>query len=200
MGDPTSYHKSSPDGQFVFVMLVPLQFEQRLDPTTDQAAKSREIRSKWPKSGMYKNDGSRDPLWTVEGYYYSAWPASDGVHVVLWNPAWNPDTAVLTFVADGQVLHTYRGDDLIGPRGRMTGAGHNWGFMKSQTLDEESMTFRVETDDREVLWFDVQTGERITRVSQFPRWFVGLAAVGVTLLTIVGIRQVRRCRRRSASR
>ena len=200
MADPTSYYENSPDGRFVYVMLVPWEFEQRSDPTTSWAAKSREIRAKWPKSGLYKNDGSREPLWAVEGYYRSMWLASDGDHAVFWNPAWNPDTPVFTFVAGGHILRTYRGEDLIGPRGRLKGSWHNWGSMKSEQLNDESLMFRVETEDRDVFWFDMRTGERITRVRQLPWWLVVLAAVGVVILASLGVRHVRRWRGRKTSK
>ena len=36
----------------------------------------------YTQSGLYRNDGSRDPLWTFDWYAYNVDVAADGVHLV----------------------------------------------------------------------------------------------------------------------
>src|SRR6516162_11460738 len=60
------------NGKFLFVMLCPLALE------TEQG---KAIRAKYPESGLYKNDGSKEPFWTVDWYREKVTVASDGVHM-----------------------------------------------------------------------------------------------------------------------
>ena len=72
IGPPESYKKTSADGTYVFVMLAP-------DADRDSG---KELRETYKQSGLYKNDGSAKPLWTVDWYSRTAFVANDGVHVV----------------------------------------------------------------------------------------------------------------------
>ena len=40
------------------------------------------IRDVYSKTGLYRNDGSKEPLWTVDWYAYHVKVASDGIHLV----------------------------------------------------------------------------------------------------------------------
>src|SRR4051812_21320808 len=68
---PISHQTLSPDGRFVFVIIGPYSAEE--EPTHwigEYAAKVKAVRDKWTVSGMYRNDGSTTPLWTVDWYAY----------------------------------------------------------------------------------------------------------------------------------
>jgi hypothetical protein len=68
-----SYTRLSPDGAFVFVVLHGPRPGDPPDP----------VAAKYPASGLYRKD-STAPLWTFpDGYVRDAYPASDGVHVVV---------------------------------------------------------------------------------------------------------------------
>jgi hypothetical protein len=79
------YKEVSLNGQYVFVMLGILP-----TPADDPAwryeeprvRKDAEIRRVYPQSGLYRNDGSAAPLWTVDWYAFKVFVASDGVHLV----------------------------------------------------------------------------------------------------------------------
>ena len=43
------------------------------------------IRERYSKSGMYRNDGTREPLWTVDWWAVVTVPG-DGVHVIRQGP------------------------------------------------------------------------------------------------------------------
>ena len=69
--DVYPYTIKTSDGRYVFVMLAgsPANLDSR-DPL-----------AKYPASGLYRNDGSYTPLWTVDWSAYVILP-SDGVHLV----------------------------------------------------------------------------------------------------------------------
>ena len=77
---PVTYSTPSPDEQFLFVMLAPPSGDATQNPDNNEHAK--ELRKKYPQSGMYRNDGSTDPLWAVDWYDYEVFPANDGIHLV----------------------------------------------------------------------------------------------------------------------
>jgi len=96
----TSYKMVSADSKYVFVMLHGKQRE------SDQ----------YPQNGLYLNDGSKTPLWTVDWIAYVFLP-SDGVHLVR-SGGWahqedGYDAEAISFLAYGKVLKTYRVRDLI---------------------------------------------------------------------------------------
>src|SRR5688572_28942850 len=68
----SSYMRVSRNGAYVFVMLGKAGY------------RSSEV-SEWEgytQSGIYRNDSSKEPLWTVAWYAYNVDVASDGVHLV----------------------------------------------------------------------------------------------------------------------
>ena len=68
---PFSHRTFSPDRRFVFVIIGPYSAEEEPTHWAGQwAAKVKAIRDKWTASGMYRNDGSTTPLWTVDWYAY----------------------------------------------------------------------------------------------------------------------------------
>lgn len=66
-----------------------------------------QIRKTYPKSGLYKNDGSTLPVWTVEWFAQEVEPLSDGIHIVRCGPwASSPFTQAVTFFTIKSVGHT----------------------------------------------------------------------------------------------
>src|SRR4051794_40464122 len=66
---PTSYKKLTPDQKYVFVMLSPFAPDREAGRLIEPYASDvRTIRETYPNSGLYPNDGSTTPLWTVDWY------------------------------------------------------------------------------------------------------------------------------------
>jgi len=70
---------------------------------------------KYPQSGMYLNDGSNTPLWTVD-WKQRVFLPDDGKHVVRlgrlrYSSSYREE--VFAFIAEGNVLKTYQTRDLI---------------------------------------------------------------------------------------
>jgi len=78
---PSSFSTVSANGKYVFVMIAPVRSEEDgiyLRPEDRKDA--RTLRAKYHVSGLYRNDGSTTPLWTVNWYAYSVLVAFDGIH------------------------------------------------------------------------------------------------------------------------
>jgi hypothetical protein len=82
---PGTYKKVSEDEKFVFVMIPPVPLEAELKRYNEEHQKVvKAIRDVYTKTGLYKNDGSKEPLWTVDWYAFDVMIASDGVHLVRY--------------------------------------------------------------------------------------------------------------------
>lgn len=73
-----SWTKVSADGQFVLVMISPLSAEEEFQYTEDNVEEIKRIRAGYTKSGLYRNDGSASPIWTI--------PFQDVTHDVFVGP------------------------------------------------------------------------------------------------------------------
>src|SRR5688500_3455468 len=82
-GPPQTRKEVTADGKFVFVMLAPQTLEDELKSHGTEDAKNAvtAIRNVYKKSGLYKNDGSAEPLWTVD-WYAPVTVLSDGEHLI----------------------------------------------------------------------------------------------------------------------
>ena len=98
-GTGLPYTATTPDGKHIFRMLA-----------------SYEVGAPYPSSGMYLNDGSTVPLWTVDWNAFAFVP-SGGQYLVRkgnWAP-WSGTyrEEALTFFSNGQPLKTYTTAELI---------------------------------------------------------------------------------------
>jgi hypothetical protein len=159
-----SYSRTSPDKAFVFVVLHGPRPGEPPDP----------LAAKYPASGLYRNDGSTAPLWTFPGgYVRDAYPASDGVHVVVLlervitihpgpdtdGPPEPPDPAVLAVYANGVKVRTVRLGELLDHVrfGRERDPGwHPW--LASAAIDDAGRAFVVETVGGRRTVLDLETG------------------------------------------
>jgi hypothetical protein len=100
------YSLETADKKYIFVMLG------NIGPQGDLLRQS----GKYPLSGLYLNDGSRTPLWTVDWPGFVILPA-DGIHLVRRGPwprheeGYNDEA--LSFFAKGKLLKRYSVRDLV---------------------------------------------------------------------------------------
>jgi hypothetical protein len=107
-------------------MIAPIQRKSDGMEWPPEHQKGREIRAKYPTSGLYKNDGSTKASWTIDWYAYSVLLPSDGIHLIRRGP-WAKDgsTEALTLFASGR-------EDCGHPmfkKGNMTGVTEYHPFM-----------------------------------------------------------------------
>jgi hypothetical protein len=195
---PRSYKEVTPGGKYVFVMIAPgsveeeaVQWQWRNELT---AASIREIRRVYTRSGMYRNDGSAEPIWTVDWYAHGVHLAPDGVHLIRPGP-WaglrdhktpNLDCEAVSFFADGRLLRTYRVGELVDDPGRVAlTVSHYWWQQEGRVSGEFEYT--ITTNDGNRFVFDVRTGEitsarRMGLVSRWGWWVaVGVAGGAVAV-------------------
>ena len=190
---PFSHKTLSPDGQFVFVVLAPLTKEEEWDKWIgERGAEVRAIREKWTASGMYRNDGSITPLWTVDWYAYNVAVPSDGEHVVRFQtPGLQTFSGpTLGFYHRGELVRGYDLPELVGLPFLTS---DDW--LASRHVDDASQTITVETRLGDRYVFDVRTGEMVSRFRPLR------CAVVALVLGIVGLAYFiwRRRRRRLAT-
>jgi hypothetical protein len=100
------YTLETADKKYIFVML------RNVGPQDDLLRRS----GKYPQSGLYLNNGSRTPLWTVDWPGFVILPA-DGIHLVRRGP-WprqedGYNVEALSFFANGKLLKRYSVRDLV---------------------------------------------------------------------------------------
>ena len=202
---PFSYTKATEDGRFIFVMIAPTALEEELRLTREDLHQEvRDIRARYPRSGMYRQDNPREPLWTVD--WYSTFNlAPDGAHLVRYGPwAWlnkdrTPDLDVeaVSFFAEGKLLRTYSVGDLVDPRAAQSfpqSASHYRWLKSDRWLNDHEYSLETRDDQRYV--FDIRTGAILSHTRTRTDWhLVGWVALG-GVLALLAIFTLRRRSRR----
>ena len=172
---PISYSKMTSDGNFIFVMLI-----------SEQEASYRryvdELRTIYPESGLYPNDNSLIPLWTVKWHARSVEPLSDGIHLIRRGPwATSSDSEAIAFFSNGVLLKSYSVSDLVSFPWLMPRTASHFRWRLSEHLIEDKKQYEILTKHYEHYLFDVTTGEIISQF-RVPRLI--LACVASTLLAL----------------
>ena len=191
-GVPSTYKTESEDGQYVFVMLSPLDEEAELQIWNEEiGAEISGIRQLYSKSGLYLSDESSAPLWTVDWYADSVVPFSDGVHLVREGPwATSGRSEGVSFFASGELLKSYSVSDLVFASWAMPHSVSHFFWRKETTIDDEGLSYHVLTLHGERIHFDARTGD-IVRSFSPPLW-IFVALIGL----LIGVVIVRRSRAR----
>lgn len=163
-GPPDSYKELSADMKFVFVMLAP-DPKQESDPKTAQA-----IRRLYAKSGLYRNDGSNVPLWTVDWYRDHVHVAADGIHLVRqgdWPSRGKPGKRGpwvseedlkqegVSFFANGKLLRQYSIGELVDePKLLKISVSHFRWLQEAKMIDARNQ-FEITTLDGNRILFDL---------------------------------------------
>ena len=158
--EPCSYARTSPGGKYLLVVLAPFSVEAeaaRLRP--EDANKIRELRRKYPRAGLYCNDGGVEPLWTIDWYAFEGqlYLKDDGVHVIKCDTR-----SSLCFYAKGQAVRAYSLRDLMDdvPPTRNDGSGPP--LLAQHAALTGEFEFTVQTMDGNVFTFDIRTGDILT--------------------------------------
>jgi hypothetical protein len=204
---PLTRAVESANGKFVLVVLTPLRdrntrrevsdYDPQLDGELtsedlrtwgEDVAREKAIEAKYSQSGLYRNDGSTQPLWLIP--YLSAcrdiFVSNDGRHVVaakmMKSTCWDNESDFLVFYKSGKKIAGYDDGEVL-PCIWMRVILMHWlrvhlPYDESSSLDDEAGEFCIETNQGDVLAFDLATGKRRVRWSPWPIYF-GLPAVAV---------------------
>jgi hypothetical protein len=171
---PTTYKKLSTNAQYVFVMISPEPLEKEVKGwIKTKADEILAIRSTYTNSGLYKNDGSNKPLWTVNWYSFNVVVPADGVHLVSFGP-WptagksgfdNPVTksdlrqTALLFFANGKELRHYYIEELVDRPNLLPRSVSHYMWHKSSSVLGAQQEFELFTHDGNRILFDLKTGK-----------------------------------------
>lgn len=192
---PTSSKTVLPGDRFVFVMLAPSSVEAetgRMNP--EAVARVREIRRVYSRSGMYRNDGATEPLWTVDWYAHGVEIVPDGVHLVRRSrtttyrrDSRQPDLEqeAISFFANGQLLRTYHIGELVTNPNRLPRSDWGIGWSSEGSLDENRMEYTLTTMDGNRFTFDLRTGLIVSEARVPREWHWGWWAAGGAVLLAV---------------
>jgi hypothetical protein len=161
---PRSYSINTPDGKFVFVMIAPVSAEDDGSFTNpDGKAESQRVRAKYSVSGLYRNDGSTTPLWTVDWFAHFVLVASDGRHLIrrgYWTLSMSDEA--LTFFAEGRKINSVKVGDLFYTSHSLPKRMDQLLWHESTELDERKRRLILITTLRDRYEFDYTTGEMIS--------------------------------------
>ncbi|MGB0384139.1 MAG: hypothetical protein ACPGWR_04865 [Ardenticatenaceae bacterium] len=160
------YSKTVAEGKFIFVMLsIPD------DPSAygqGGAVQNPKIRNGYTQSGLYLNDGSTEPLWTVDWYAFEVNLSSDGEHLVKWGPwafSHNYHELALAFYRNGQEITRYHVDDLVADPSSLPHSASHYEWVRYSSFDDEPGTLFVNTYTNENYLFDIKSGDILERSS-----------------------------------
>jgi hypothetical protein len=176
---PRSYKEVAPGGKYVFVMIAPRTVEDDVRPWNEEtAAIIREIRRVYPRSGLYRNDESAEPLWTVDWYAHEAEVASDGVHLIRHGPwASSTDQEAISFFANGNLLRTYSIRELVDNPLMLERTVSHFFWQEEGRFDDARLEYALTTTDGNQFVFDVRTGGIVSESRPARRDFWGVAVV-----------------------
>jgi hypothetical protein len=195
---PRDYSVVTESGEFVFVMLA--REELSAYNQVGFIRRDEELRQKYSQSGLYRNDGSSTPLWTVDWYSFSVEISSDGRHLAKFGPwAGSGDYGELAiaFNEDAKEIASYRVDQLVTipfyPFLPHSKSHYEW--LKTSEFDDKQGTLDIETMSGERYTFNIATGMPSNNlILPWPKCLNFLALISLIWL---GFRAIRRHRARS---
>jgi hypothetical protein len=190
--DDESWRKTSDDGRYVLVMVSQHPVDEDFS-RKNREAEVRDIRRRYQQSGLYRNDGSSEPLWTIPYHLpvYAVYLAPDGEYLVLAVEHWSHTISNIGpggrvhFYRRGEALASYQEPDFI--------RCFAFKWLASRLLDDhvilcrrarfdpQALTYTVTTSQSEEVVFDVTTGKIVRRWSPWLL-YEGILLVAVPLI------------------
>jgi hypothetical protein len=192
--EPFSHARVSPNGKYLFVMIAPGPSERDgigLRPEDQEIG--RTLRAKYDMSGLYRNDGSTTPLWTVNWYADLVLIASDGIHLVRRGPwAENSSTEAFSFFENGKEIRSYRVGDLVDTTLTLPHTVSHFIWEQSMSLDDSNRMLTVITLNKDRYVIDITTGNVI---SAYRPIRIGASITACLLVIAIAFIVLRRRRR-----
>lgn len=187
---PTPYSKVV--GAYRFVMLA---------KDGDSVVRSSSGKT-YPASGLYRDDGSVDPLWTVDWYAFEGqvFFADDARYMSRlgpWPLAGNYGELAVAFYDHGKLLKRYVVSDLVRRPEELPHSESHYSWHRNVSSDVAAARLSVETEEGETLAFDMRTGERTgapaasTGRPVMPWMIAAGLAVGALALLLFRLKRMR---------
>lgn len=194
---PKPYTQTTGDRRFIFVIR-----NGNLDHLQDEELReARQIQMAYPKSGMYRNDGSFELIWEFDSYSGRVVLMNDGVHMTRFGQfCLNPEDEAISFFENGHLIRMYRLGELVNDPTQLPRTVRTRRWLRKDSWDGRSV-FNIETEDGNFYTFDMKSGEIVSsfRTSAFMRRWIALLLATATVAA--GFAVLRRLlKRRSASK
>jgi hypothetical protein len=187
---PYSYSVESPAKNYIFVMIAAIANEA-LHYDDKSRDTIRKLRTKYRISGMYANDESTSPLWTVDWYAHRVLVPSDGIHLIRQGPwAESRFTEAIAFFESGKKIRSYRVADFVDTTVTLPHSVSHFGWERSLTLDDSGKTVTLVTANWDRYVIDYTTA---TIISAFRPMRVAAVSIPIILsAAVVGLFRRRR--------
>lgn len=179
---PESYTILSPDQKHVLVILAPEPYNS-WNP----------LKKKYPISGLYLNDGSVNPLWTLPSDFCCPQVDvfSDAKHIVAWN-AWPEDYStfdqtVAWFHENGREIRKYEIKELVDNPQHLRHSVSHYTWIDKTKVDDRLNRITVWTLNGQIITFDGTTGGIISRARTFKYYQPFITAVVISLVLLIVI-------------
>jgi hypothetical protein len=174
---PPSYAESVANGKYLLVMFDNRDVDTELSrrPKEEHAA-IRAIYAAYPTSGLYRNDGTHEPVWTLFEYVDrgTAWVSPGGEYMVVQPTSRRnyPKLEIVRFYRDGRHVRDRLLDELvehpewipieIQKDGTyfMALCGHpSWIISERTQFDDKTLQVNLVTKEGKQFTFDIATGD-----------------------------------------
>jgi hypothetical protein len=146
---PRDYATETANGEYVFVMLA---------PANAGAGEQSELRQRYRASGLYRNDGSSSPNWTVD-WYAETIPSSDGIHLIRWGPwAESVDQIAVAFYERGEEINHYHIRELISDESKLERSVSHVRWKSDSKFDDAQGLLEIRTVDGLLHHFSLTDG------------------------------------------
>jgi hypothetical protein len=130
----------------------------------DEKALAQKLRNQFKFSGLYLSENIYSPLWKVNWYSHLIFVANDGKHVIRAGPwASSPSDEALSFIENGDILKTYKVEDLITEIATLPHSTSHFEWKKELAIKDETKTFVATTLEDKTFVFNFETGEIVNR-------------------------------------
>ncbi len=160
-----SYKIPTSDGQYLFVMISPSKGADMSAASMWKNLSSSElqkIRNTYTRSGLYPNDGTSSPSWTIDWYAKGVQPLSDGIHLVRpgqWAGSYTSEA--VAFFANGKLTRSYAVSELVANPEDMPHTVSHFTWRAYEKLNDREKRYTIVTKEKKHYIFDVATGEII---------------------------------------
>jgi hypothetical protein len=207
LAPPYAFTKESPNGRWLFVMLPPGGALKDVPPL--YVAETQKLAAKYPASGLYTNDGSTTPIFTVDWYSFRVYPANDGLHVLsidatstftaqyIANTLSDEDVqkqlnapAVVVYEKD-KPIRTHLLKDLVKDPAACKRSVQHLIWLAGEAVDPSGTKLVLNTQDQNQYTFDLSSGDIISQRKtglQSPRLpYIIAGTTAVVLLCAFGL-------------
>jgi hypothetical protein len=184
---PCTYKTYSEDKKYVFVMIAPDEKVECMSKDNEAKIEAKKIRNQFLTSGLYKDNESKNPLWTVDWYSHKVYLSSDGKYLARTGPWASSETdEAFSFFNEGKLLKTYKVHDLIRYVSALHHSSSHFEWEKETKLNSAENILEVTTLEGGKFDFKLESGEIINQQKPIIPSLEKSDTVFILMLTIFG--------------